>query len=88
MVKGMHKSNSLRQVFRKTPGGETVTHYRPRKPSNAKCAKCGAVLKGTPRARPVEMQNMPKTQKRPERPYGGVLCSSCMRSKIKDQARV
>jgi ribosomal protein L34E len=25
---------------------------------------------------------MPKTQKRPERPFGGMLCSACMRRKI------
>ncbi|MBR9690907.1 50S ribosomal protein L34e [Candidatus Woesearchaeota archaeon] len=87
MVSGRHKSRSLRRVFKKTPGGRNVVHYTPRKPKVAKCADCGDALKGVPRARPVKMQNMPKTHKRPERPYGGVLCSKCTRKKIKAQAR-
>ena len=87
MVSGMHKSRTFRRVFRKTPGGKTVLHYKLRNPKAAKCGTCGAVLKGVPRKRPVDMQNMPKTQKRPERPYGGVLCSKCTREKIKQQAQ-
>ena len=70
-----------------TPGGKNKIHYRKRKPSKAKCGRCGAVLKGVPRERPFKMQNMPKTKKRPERPYGGVLCSRCMRDTIIKKAR-
>lgn len=83
------KSKSLRKVFRRTPGGRTVEHYEPRKPKKAHCAGigCDAVLKGVPRERPHKMQNMPKTKKRPSRPYGGVLCSRCMRLKITQEAR-
>ncbi len=76
------KSRSLRRVFRRTPGGKTVIHYEPRKPKKAHCASCGAVLKGVLRERPYKMQNIPKTKKRPSRPYGGMLCSRCMREKI------
>ncbi len=76
------RSRSLRKVFVKTPGGITRVHYRKRKPSKAKCAICGKPLHGVPRERPYKIRNMAKTQKRPERPYGGVLCSSCMRKKI------
>ncbi len=82
MVRGMFKSRSLRKVFVKTPGSKTVVHYRKRKPSKAKCGSCGTDLKGVPRERPYKMQNMPKTAKRPERPFGGVLCSGCMRKQI------
>lgn len=82
MVSGKHKSRSMRRVFRRTPGGDTVKVYKKRKPSKAKCAGCGKVLIGVPRERPYKMQNMPKTAKRPERPYGGVLCSACSRKKI------
>lgn len=82
MVKGMFKSRSLRRVSVKTPGSKTVVHYRKRKPAKAKCGSCGADLKGVPRERPYKMHNMPKTAKRPERPFGGVLCSRCMRNEI------
>ena len=87
MVSGKHKSRSMRKVFRRTPGGKTVTAYKKRMPSKAVCAECGKVLSGVPRARPRKMQNMPKTAKRPERPYGGKLCSPCTRKKIISKAR-
>ena len=87
MVEGRFKSRSMRKVKVKTPGGRVATHYKPRKPKAHKCGKCGKPLKGTPRERPVKLRNMPKTYKRPERPYAGVLCSKCARVKIKLEAR-
>ena len=76
------RSRSLRRVFRKVPGGGTNLHYKKRKPQSAKCGSCGAVLKGIPRELPFKMRSMAKTKKRPERPFGGVLCSKCMRKEI------
>ncbi|MBS3170693.1 50S ribosomal protein L34e, partial [Candidatus Woesearchaeota archaeon] len=49
--------------------------------------KCRKELHGVPRAFPVERRNMPKTKKRPERPYGGVLCSKCMRETILEKIK-
>jgi len=63
-------------------------HYKERKPKIAKCGSCGAKLKGVPRERPYKMQQLPKTKKRPERPYGGNLCSTCMRKLMVEKARV
>ncbi len=76
------KSRTFRRVKVKTPGGRTVTHYRKRKPAKAKCASCKAPLKGVPRERPYKIKRLAKTKKRPERPFGGVLCSRCARKKI------
>ena len=87
MVRRALRSKSLRKVKVKTPGGDTVTHYRKRKPSKAHCGNCGRVLSGVARARQTELKNMAKTKKRPERPYGGNLCSKCMRSLIVEKAR-
>lgn len=81
------RSRSLRKVFTKVPGGAIKVHFKKRKPNAAKCGNCGAVLKGIPRALPFRMRSMAKTKKRPERPYGGVLCSRCMREKIMNKAR-
>ncbi len=81
------RSRSLRKVHRKLPGGRTTIHYKRKKPKSAKCANCGAVLKGTPREFPFRMRSMAKTRKRPERPYGGVLCSRCMREEIIKRVR-
>jgi large subunit ribosomal protein L34e len=61
--------------------------YKRRKPDKAICAECGKILAGVPRELPSKMRNLPKTKKRPERPYGGVLCSACTRRKIIAKAR-
>jgi large subunit ribosomal protein L34e len=81
------RSRSLRRVYVKTPGGSVKVHYRKRKPKTAHCGSCGAVLKGIPRERPYKMRKMAKTKKRPERPYGGNLCSRCLRKLIIAKAR-
>ncbi|MFH1668536.1 MAG: 50S ribosomal protein L34e [Candidatus Woesearchaeota archaeon] len=87
MVKPGQRSRTLRRVSVKTPGSRTTMHYRKRKPSKAICSKCGATLAGVPRERPYKMQKLAKTMKRPERPYGGVLCSSCTRRKVISESR-
>ena len=87
MPSGKHKSRTLRRVFVRTPGAETKIHYRKRKPSAAHCAGCGVKLPGVPWELPAKMANLPKTKKRPERPYGGMLCSTCLRMFMKDKAR-
>ena len=83
----MFKSGRLRKISVRTPGGKVAVHYRERKPSKALCGSCKKQLAGVPRELPSKMMNMPKTAKRPERPYGGVLCSSCMRLLLQRQAR-
>ena len=87
MVRGMYKSRTLRRVFRKTPGGNNVIHYKRRKPSHAKCGTCKTILKGVPREIPSVLASMSKSERKPERPYGGNLCSACTREKIKLQTR-
>jgi large subunit ribosomal protein L34e len=87
MVAGRFRSRTYRRVFVRTPGGTTKIQYRKRKPQKAHCAVCGNVLPGVASERKSKMRNMPKTCKRPERPYAGMLCSSCMREKIKASLR-
>ena len=89
MVSGRLKSKkSYRKVKVVAPGNTVKEQFKKKKPSKAKCGKCGGVLSGVPRERPYKMQNMPKTMKRPERPYGGVLCSRCMRAKLKEKVHI
>ena len=74
--------------FIKTPlVGKNVLRYKKKKPSKHVCAECGAVLHGVPRGRPYEIGKLSKTAKRPNRPYGGYLCSSCARKHFKNEAR-
>ena len=87
MVQRRLRSRSLRKIYTKVPGGATVIHRKRRKHKSARCGSCGAVLKGMPHERPSKMRNLAKTKKRPQRPFGGVLCSRCMRMKITDSVR-
>jgi len=87
MVEGRKKSRTFRRVKVKTPGGETKVQYKRRKPSKAKCSECGKPLSGTARELPGKMKKLPKTKKRPTRPYGGKLCTQCTRRKMLEKAR-
>jgi len=62
-------------------------HYARRKPGHAECGNCGARLQAVPRGYPSELRGLPKSAKRPERPYGGVLCSKCMRAQFRKRAQ-
>ena len=83
MPAGRHKSRTFRRIKKKLPGNRTVIHYEKRAHKKAQCSSCGAVLPGVATGKPTKMKNMPKTEKRPERPYAGILCSRCMREKIR-----
>jgi large subunit ribosomal protein L34e len=83
----MYRSRSLRRVYVRLPGGETTIHYEKRRPGPARCAICGRPLNGVPRLRPSELRRLPKTAKRPERMYGGVICPSCLAKLIKKTVR-
>jgi large subunit ribosomal protein L34e len=86
MPAGREKSRRLRRVFVKT-SGKLKMHYRERKPSKAVCGRCGKALSGVPRERPADLRKMAKTERRPERVYGGVLCSGCTRRELINKAR-
>jgi len=83
-----HRSRSLRRVAKKTPGGKTVVHYVRRKPSKAHCGVCGSELQGTARGTTTQISKLSKSQKRPERPFGGQLCTSCSRRVIAIRAKL
>ncbi len=82
-----HRSGTLRKIFTRTPSGNTVLHYSKRKPNKAQCRLCGAELKGMPRVRAIVLKRIALTKKRPTRPFGGNLCSGCMRSVFIKKAR-
>ncbi len=81
------RSRSIRKIFTKVPGGRTSVQYKRKKPKMAKCSNCGDVLKGVPHELPYKMRTLAKTKKRPERPFGGLLCSRCMRLEIINKFR-
>lgn len=76
------RTRTLRRVRKKTPKGKIVTHYIQRRPSKSKCAVCKNPLLGMPNLVPHKLKKLSKTQRRPERPYGGYLCPACLKKKI------
>ena len=87
MVAPRYRSRSFRKVSVRTPGGKTTIHYTRRNHTPATCAVTGEKLHGVPRNTPYKLKELSKTQRRPERPYGGVLSSKAMRALLKAKVR-
>ena len=81
------RSNALRKIRRKVPGGASIIHYFKKRVSRSRCSACGDILPGTISARKIAMKKNPKSKRRPKRAHGGNLCSKCSRKKIKRKAR-
>ena len=75
------------KVKRRTPTGRVVTKIKRKKTKAAKCALCGKPLHGVPRLNPVELGKLAKSEKRPERAYGGYYCSACSKELLREKAR-
>jgi large subunit ribosomal protein L34e len=86
MPRNSRRSRTLRRIHVRTAKGSKLV-YAKRKPAKAHCAKCGAVLHGVASLRPYKMAKLSKTEKRPDRPYAGQLCSKCTRLKIKESIK-
>jgi len=70
-----YRSRSLKRVQVRTPSGRVVTHYKYEAQGKHTCAICGIVLHGKPRGKPFQIAKLSKSERRPERPFGGMLCS-------------
>lgn len=75
-------------VAKRSPGGRLAVKHKASKPARAHCGLCGAKLNAVPRAGVGEMAKYAKTEKRPERKWGGVLCHKCTASVIRNSARI
>lgn len=82
MVRGSQKSRTFRRIHVKTPK-TTKLVYKTRAHKKPHCANCGKVLPGVATGSKAKLMKLAKTERRPERPYAGQLCSACTRAKIK-----
>jgi large subunit ribosomal protein L34e len=87
MVQRMLRTRSVKKRRVRTPGNRLVTHYEMKKSSVARCSFCKKALHGVPRTNPSRMRKLPKSSRRPERPYGGNLCSECTRMLLRKVVR-
>jgi len=77
-----------RKTFRKSASGKKIVLFKGRKPGKPKCGLCGALLHGVPSKRIAELRKLGKTEKRPERVFGGVLCANCAQRVVIDETRL
>jgi len=63
---------------------ETVEAKRKKLGKYAHCAICKKQLHGVPRKK---LRKLSKSEKKPSRIFGGYLCSSCSREKLKERIR-
>ncbi len=61
----------------RTPKGRRVLLLRPKLAGKHYCALCERYLIGTRKASVVQLSSLGKNS--PNRPFGGILCSSCSR---------
>lgn len=83
------RDNTKSAIWSKTrvPSGESRLFIKRKKVNAAHCAVCKTELSGVPSKRSYEMRKLAKTEKRPERMYGGVLCGNCVKEKLKAAVR-
>lgn len=77
----------IKKIRVRLPSGRTVIKIKKKKPKAAACAVCKKPLHGVPRKHPVQLKKLAKTERRPERAYGGYLCSSCSRELFREKIR-
>ncbi len=77
-------SNKIRKV--KTPGSKVVVQYVNKKAHGPQAphdsCDCGKRINGIAQLRPFGYKKLSKRQKTVSRPYGGVLCGGCVKSRI------
>lgn len=72
------RSRSKKRRYVRTPGGDVKIHYKKKKKGVPKCALCKKPLRGVP----ADPRDLSKTEKRPNRPFGGYLCHKCLENLI------
>ncbi|OIO24540.1 hypothetical protein AUJ14_06070 [Candidatus Micrarchaeota archaeon CG1_02_55_22] len=63
-------------------------HSKRDKPAAAKCALCSAKLAGMPRLHSTQLKRLSKTEKRPERAFGGIICGKCVKRILTEKTRL
>ena len=81
------RTRSLRKIRKKLPGGASVIHYVKKRPGKAACANCGKELHGVASGLTSRVRSLSASKKRPNRAYGGRLCSECSRKEVKKKIR-
>lgn len=88
MVSPRERSTSFKVRIRNTPGGKASRISKQGKASKATCALSHEYLHAVPTMKRGQLTKLSKTQKRPERKFGGVLSHKSLRTLIKEKTRL
>lgn len=86
MVAGARRSRSMKRVAVRKPSSKSVIEYRRGRAQKPTCPS-GRELPGTARGGKHELGGLTKTQRRPSRPFGGVLSSPALRVVMRERAK-
>lgn len=86
MVGGAFKSRSKKRIHVRIPSGKSVLRFKEKRPGKPE-SPTGKSLPGTARGTKTEIGRLTKTQRRPSRPYGGVLNSPELRVIMRTRAQ-
>ena len=78
---------SMKRVRKKTVTGRNVFVYRKNRVSGSVCGNCGKELHGMPKLNKSLLAKLSKTEKRPNRKFGGYYCARCTKEILKVEAR-
>lgn len=77
----------MKQVKKRITSGKIVIRYKREKISAIACPNCGTTLHGVPRLYSSKIGKLSKSEKKPNRSFGGHFCSSCTREIFRERAR-
>ena len=81
-MRGNRRSRSMARIKTRLPGNGHTTHFIRRNPSYATCPITGQKLHGVPKIRDCQRRKLTKTQRRPNRPYGGRITHTALKDAI------
>ncbi|NHJ84314.1 MAG: 50S ribosomal protein L34e [Asgard group archaeon] len=76
-----------KKVWRKPPKEDSKGKTIPKKTGKTRCALCNAHINSAKRNLARRNYKPAKSTIRPNRPYGGYLCTKCLRIQIIKEAR-
>lgn len=85
MVRPSKRSHSEARIKTRIPGNKMKIHYIRRRPKYATCPITNDKLHGVPRLRPAQLRKLSKTQRRPNRPYGGRISHKSLSNAIQEK---
>lgn len=81
------RTRSKKRCAMRFPGGRSGMHYKKEKVVSSQCVRCGRLLSGTPRLISSKTRKLSASQRKVARPYGNLLCSSCLQGLLKQAVR-